>query len=469
VERKVTSGIMIILLSIGILTLAFNIEPIEASGTIYIRANGSIDPPIAPISSVDNITYTFTDNIYDEIVVERNNIIIDGDGYTLQGSGSGYGFYSYEIDNVTIQKTDIRGFTFGIFILESSFTNISGNNATNNGICGVSLYNSKGSIISGNNITNNPYGFALGGGSSHHNRLSGNNIANNGRGIVIDGCSNNSISENNITANSDYGLKGVGSNNSISENNITANECGISLELYSNNNSIYRNNIANSIWGIRLQFGPTYNRISGNNITNNAAGILLTSSSNNSISGNNITNNAAGSGIGLYSSSSNIVFGNNITNNYWGVRIEESSNNKVYQNNFIGNTQQVYFYTSGYANFWDDGYPSGGNYWSDYTDIDVFSGPYQNVTGSDGIGDIPYTIDENNQDRYPLIYPWSPLLGDINGDRKVDGRDIAIVAKAFASYPTHPRWNPRADLNQDNKIDGRDIAIVAKNFGKTYP
>jgi len=129
----------------------------------------------------------------------------------------------------------------------------------------------------------------------------------------------------------------------------------------------------------------------------------------------------------------------------------------------------VYFYTSGYANFWDDGYPSGGNYWSDYTDIDVFSGPYQNVTGSDGIGDIPYTIDENNQDRYPLIYPWSPLLGDINGDRKVDGRDIAIVAKAFASYPNHPRWNPRADLNQDNKIDGRDIAIVAKNFGKTYP
>jgi len=54
---------------------------------------------------------------------------------------------------------------------------------------------------------------------------------------------------------------------------------------------------------------------------------------------------------------------------------------------------------------------------------------------------------------------------DLNLDGKVDGRDIAVVAQAFASYPTHPRWNLLADLSQDDKIDGKDIAIVAKNFG----
>jgi hypothetical protein len=57
---------------------------------------------------------------------------------------------------------------------------------------------------------------------------------------------------------------------------------------------------------------------------------------------------------------------------------------------------------------------------------------------------------------------------DLNGDGKIDGKDIAVVAQAFGSYPGHPRWNPQADLNQDDKIEGKDIALVGRNFGKTY-
>jgi len=54
-------------------------------------------------------------------------------------------------------------------------------------------------------------------------------------------------------------------------------------------------------------------------------------------------------------------------------------------------------------NVWDDGYPSGGNYWSDHNDTDVYSGPHQNETGPDGISDIPYEIDRDNVDYYPLM------------------------------------------------------------------
>jgi hypothetical protein len=61
------------------------------------------------------------------------------------------------------------------------------------------------------------------------------------------------------------------------------------------------------------------------------------------------------------------------------------------------------------------------------------------------------------------------ILGDINGDKKVDGKDIAVVAQAFGSYLGHPRWNQDADLNRDNKIEGKDMTFVAKSFGKTYP
>jgi hypothetical protein len=65
------------------------------------------------------------------------------------------------------------------------------------------------------------------------------------------------------------------------------------------------------------------------------------------------------------------------------------------------------------------------------------------------------------------------ILGDLNGDRKIDMKDLAIVAKAFGTVPGVPRWNPAADITgpngvPDGKVDMYDIAFVAKHFGQTY-
>jgi len=55
------------------------------------------------------------------------------------------------------------------------------------------------------------------------------------------------------------------------------------------------------------------------------------------------------------------------------------------------------------VNSWDDGYPSGGNYWINYTAADQCSGPSQDVcTGPDGIADRPYHF-QNATDKYPQI------------------------------------------------------------------
>jgi hypothetical protein len=74
-----------------------------------------------------------------------------------------------------------------------------------------------------------------------------------------------------------------------------------------------------------------------------------------------------------------------------------------------------------------------------------------------------------------VVCPVKALVGDLNGDGKVDIKDISIVARAFGSYgpdywypgsPPSARWNPVADVNSDGKIDMKDISIVASNFGK---
>jgi hypothetical protein len=59
------------------------------------------------------------------------------------------------------------------------------------------------------------------------------------------------------------------------------------------------------------------------------------------------------------------------------------------------------------GNVWDDGYPSGGNYWACHVSVDSFSGSQQNAPGSDGIVDVPFTVATNNIDNFPLLKPYA--------------------------------------------------------------
>jgi parallel beta-helix repeat protein len=204
---------------------------------------------------------------------------------------------------------------------------------------------------------------------------------------------------------SDAGQVILVSCNRIRVENLNLSKTSVGMQLLKTNDSIITgNNItANNRHGIYLEYSSN-NSITGNNIANSWEGIRLYDSSNNSITGNNITNNY--NGICLEYSSNSIITGNNITaNRRYGIYLYYSSNNSIFHNNFVDNAREAYSYNS--VNVWDDGYPSGGNYWSDYTGVDLFGGPYQNMTGGDGIGDTPYIIDANNQDRYPLMAPFS--------------------------------------------------------------
>ena len=234
--------------------------------------------------------------------------------------------------------------------------------------------------------------------------------------------------------------------------------------------------IRNSYYsGIKLDFYTSYNTIANNNITNNDDGIVLQDSSKNKILYNNIENNTW-NGIFLINNEGewgNEVIGNTIKNNYNGINsydIDRVEANTFFHNSFINNKRQVIYYYSGYQDIWHNGYLSGGNYWSDHNPPDIYSGSHQNETGRDKIGDIPYVIDGNNTDSYPLIYPYGCIpSADLNDDGIVNILDAIRLMNAFGSEPGDvcmPCWDPKADINQDGIVNILDAIILAGQFGE---
>jgi len=210
------------------------------------------------------------------------------------------------------------------------------------------------------------------------------NITTNATAIIVQ--------KSNITLEgADYTVRGGG---------VLADRSGISL-VGIDHVTIKNMRITNFSWGISLDLSSNSNTISDNNIANNFDGVHLDSSStNNTVSNNNINANEH-CGIDIWYSDNNVISGNNITNSHEGIHTDYSSNNTIYHNNFINNTIQAY--GTYFSNSWDNGYPSGGNYWARYSSFDLYQGVYQNETGSDGMADTPYVINPNNTDHYPWM------------------------------------------------------------------
>jgi parallel beta-helix repeat protein len=129
--------------------------------------------------------------------------------------------------------------------------------------------------------------------------------------------------------------------------------------------------------------------ITGNAITENIVGILL-SGSNTTIMNNYIANNKQGLFFGFNSPS------------------EIPTDIYIWQNGFVDNVMQLNgclcdeYPEDEEPHAWDDG--KVGNYWSDYIGVDA---------NNDGIGDSPYVIDIQNQDRFPLMH--NPAKPPISG------------------------------------------------------
>ncbi|MFH1100489.1 MAG: C25 family cysteine peptidase [Methanobacteriota archaeon] len=195
----------------------------------------------------------------------------------------------------------------------------------------------------------------------------------------------------------------------ISGNLFTHNRLGLILysPFFQNSyNTIIGNTFLGTIAGYStgvMFVGSSNNTLMENTFINNTKAIELAYwSQNNSITGNRITDNIMG---GYLSASRYNVFVENIfLDNNQGVRLEDSTAFNLFYHNTFDNPENAYDLGN---NQWNIEYPDGGNYWNTYPGCDRFSGPGQNWSGYDGIGDTPMNISGGtNQDQYPFM-SWS--------------------------------------------------------------
>ncbi len=400
-------------------------------------------------------------------------------------------------DHNTLSNTTVRSnMLVGTYLHFSDANTISGGHFAGNGL-GFYIYRSRGNVVTDNNISYNVEGgihLQFG----HGNIIAENTIATNkGTGVLVQSSDlnvieDNRISDSEIAISLSLSLNSYVWRNSMERNGIfiyagslehwnthmieasntvngrpvrylknmlsgtipsgagqviLANSTGIVvdgqnlsnssvgiLSAFSSDNTFSNNTLSsNSMYGAYL-IASHSNVVSNNTILNSRNGLRLAGSDRNVLEDNRISSNEL-IGINLSYAEMNVIKANIISNNDQGIAFKSSQSNFVFHNSLIGNTQQACDDRSG--NYWDIGYPLGGNYWDDYAGVDFFSGPDQNQPGSDGIGDTPYHIDIFRKDAYPLMYPVvaDPPRPPDELSAELSGMDFENVTLTWALSP----------------------------------
>ncbi len=281
---------------------------------------------------------------------------------------------------------DIGGIQLGF-----SFSNTISNNTASYNQRGIYLYNSYENTLSDNILYNNSHGiFTL---DSYKNLLSENEMYNNTYGIYMSNSDNNNASANTL-GNNNYGIYIYRSERITLHNNDMHND-GIMIDgnqfRHWDTHTIDTSNTVNGkpVYYWKNETGGTVPEGAGQVILANCMGVTVT--------GQRLIDTAAGLQMGY--SVENVIFNNTVMNNHYGIYLYASSDNTIYHNNFMGNENQA---REEGVNQWDDGFPSGGNYWSDYREIY----PEASEIDDSGIWNTPYAIPgTGNQDTYPLMHP----------------------------------------------------------------
>ena len=393
-------------------------QAISADTYIHITEEGIIGTESI---QQDGKYYKFTETIRRPIVIEINDIILDGVGHRMELTYSEDGIMITGQSGITIQNIRITTAKVGIILRDASECIIKNNTVKRGKYEGIILME-----------------------ASTFNTISGNTITGNGgEGIyIIEDSDSNTIVGNTLTENDSDEIYIEGSSNQTIYGNIVIGGQGEGIETgNSKNNKIFLNTVTQSHSAIQIKGPGPNNLIFKNMLIQNDYGIRVDRSNDNRIYENEIVFNEF-SGIDVDFCTNNHFYNNEIYYNARGIDFFQSEQNFVYNNNFVENINQASFDPE--INIWYFDYTIGGNYWSDYEGADE---------DNNGFGDEPKVlrsftidykveIDEENLDKMPLMQPKqinaskepSSITCVVSPDSVTEGATITISGELSRAY-----------------------------------
>ena len=395
-------------------------------------------------------------------------------GYDASGDQSAGGYNGTLFKNVTnglVETSTIYGNKFGVSVISSDSLAIRDNIIQNNSRGAIEMDSSSNIEVGQNDVSNNPNTDDQGIATVYAANTSSVDVSNNTllndayTGISFLLSDNFTVYNNNVREDRQLGIFVASSSNfSIEGNHVEGNLDGNIAVRDSGNLSVDANfvlcqgsnreaNCQTRSTGIELSESSSL-EVSGNSITPSITlGLSLDYVTQATVSYNNIFSNTQTGTAMVTTNSGNIsIFANWIDGSYRGLVLNSTSNIFVYHNNFYYNTIQAVD-EQGLNNFWDNGYPDGGNYWTDYGGVDNCDLPSQQgchpPETTDGIGDTPYVF-TGNQDNYPMMKTVSQeTLSN-------DPYSIEPLPSFCQFCPSRPQWTVQSSVwtYKEGTLDG---------------
>ncbi len=214
VQKRVIAALAVAILAITVLAGYIYGEPSastqqpSALQTIIIHPDGNISPPNVPIEQNGNV-YTFTDNIYGTIKIQKSDIILNGAGYTLAGPYNGSQTDVWVIgDGPNQNPASIAQWVIGVDFVDK---NVEGITIQNLNVCNFSIGMyvwTKNNTVAGSSVSDNIVGILL---SGMNNTITKDYIAGNKQGLFLgfDNEGNTSIPADIVINSNDFENNGV--------------------------------------------------------------------------------------------------------------------------------------------------------------------------------------------------------------------------------------------------------------------
>jgi len=393
--------------------------------------------------------------------------------------------------NVSIQANRVEYNGDGIYIESAHDVRVAGNEIALNRQDGLFCYNATNVAVEANAVTRNGWA-GLHVSTAASLVVSANSVSANSRaGISLESSTQVRVHGNTVFSNLANGMLVHATRDFVFSANVVSasGQTGVSIE-ESRDLDVTGNMVTGNRYAGIVLAGAERASLSGNSLTNNSNGVSFLFSRDVRIEGNNASHNEE-YGAYLADVETVVVARNRLAANEIGMGIEGCGNVTIDANEVRDGTYGLYLFRCtgvrafhntlesnvvpgmddmGAENAWDDGYPSGGNYWSDYAGTDRCSGANQtDCPRADGIGDLPYVVDPTSVDRYPLmrtygtanreptaLFTVSPLDGDVSTVFAVDATYSADDKDLAATLEV--RWDWEGDGVWDTAWSSTKIA-----------